>query len=146
MNKKTILIVDDDQGFTEPLADALEYEKRKVLTAPTVEDALKIIEKHHIDLVTVDIMMHAGPSLDQNIDSHYAGVFLCEELTRRYHDVPVFCISVITDPALINKIKRMGVRFFPKGETPLRTILDAISSKLKGFNYSTASFRDKNES
>ncbi len=146
MDKKTILIVDDDQGFIEPLGDALEYENHKVLKASTVEEALRTLEKYHVDLVTVDIMMHAGPSLDQNVDSHYAGVFLCEELTRRYRDIDIFCISVVTDPVIISKIKKMGVRFFPKGETSLRTILDVINSKLKGFAYTTASIRDQNES
>jgi len=109
----------------------LEYEKHRVLTASTVEEALKSIEKYHIDLVTVDIMMHAGYSLDQNIDSHYAGLFLCEELTKKYPDLAVFCISVINDAEIIKKIKHMGVRFFSKGETSIRTILDAIGSKLK---------------
>lgn len=137
MKKKTILIVDDEQGLIEPLADALEFEHYRVLKASTVDEALRTIENYHIDLVTVDIMMPAGPSLEQKVNSHYAGVFLCEELRRRYHDIDIFCISVVTDPVIIDKIKRMNIRFFLKGETPLRTILDIIRSRLAGIAYTT---------
>ncbi len=143
MRKKTILIIDDEQGFIEPLKDALEYEGHTVLTASTGEAGLKALEENDVDFVTVDIMMPPGASLERDISSHETGILLCEEIKSRYPRCDVFCISVVNDKEVIDYIQELGVRFLRKGETPLRKILDMISSRLTGIAYSTEDPRRK---
>ena len=63
MNRKTVLIVDDERGYAEGLQDALDYEGFRVLTATTAEEALRILKNERVDLATVDIMMPPGRSL-----------------------------------------------------------------------------------
>ena len=137
MRQKTILIIDDEQGFIEALEDALVFEGHNVLKATTAEEALRILKKEHVDLATVDIMMPPGPSLESQAASHRTGVILCRTIRKLYPNIFVFCISVVTDRATIREIEKMGVRFLRKGETPLRTVLAMIRSKLTGFAYST---------
>ena len=43
MHNKTILLIDDEQTFLEPLADALESEGHRVLKARTGHEALEIL-------------------------------------------------------------------------------------------------------
>ena len=64
MAQKTVLLIDDDLGFQEPLADALEFEGYRVLKASTGEDALRILAREKVHLATVDIMMPPGKSLE----------------------------------------------------------------------------------
>ena len=64
MNQKTVLIIDDEKGFIEALEDALVYDGFRVLSAITAEEALRTLKKEHVDLVTVDIMMPPGRSLE----------------------------------------------------------------------------------
>jgi DNA-binding response OmpR family regulator len=136
-HQKTVLLVDDEQGFLEALADGLELLGFRILKAVTVEKALDILEREKIDLITVDIMLDPGESLKEQTDSHEAGIYLCGIVRKKYPLVDVFCISVLSDVNTIKSIERMGVPFLRKGETPLRTVLGRLSSRLGGVAYST---------
>jgi CheY-like chemotaxis protein len=137
--QKTLLLVDDEQGFLSALADALEFEGYRVLKATTAEEALRILRERgkEISLATIDIMLDPGPSLEKETTSHQAGIMLCERITKLYPTVEVLCLSVVNDTDIIRKIEGFGVRFLRKGETPLRTVLNMIESRLTGIAYST---------
>lgn len=139
MTQKTILLVDDEQGFLEALADALEFEfpGNRILKAVTVEDALNIFESERVDLATVDVMLAPGKSLESKVDISEAGIYLLDIASKRYRNCDLFCLSVVSDVATIRRIESFGVRFLRKGETPLRTILNMIRSRLTGIAYST---------
>ena len=137
MTKKTILIVDDEQGYLEALADALEYEGYRVLKATNAETALSLLRTENVQFVTVDVMLSPGPSLDHQIASQQAGVWLCEKISKQYPGLDIFCLSVVSDEDVIRKIQSFGVRFIRKGETPLRTVLSMINARLTGLAYST---------
>jgi CheY-like chemotaxis protein len=137
VRQKTILLVDDEQGFLEALADALRYEGHRVLTATTGEDALSIFQSEKIDLATIDIMMPPGESLENEVSSHETGIMLCREIKANFPDVQLFCLSVVSDRETVRKIQSYGVRFLHKGETPLDTVLKLIRSRLTGTAYST---------
>jgi DNA-binding NarL/FixJ family response regulator len=137
LQTKTALLIDDEQGFLEPLADALEFEGVRVLKARTAQDALELLAKEQVDLVTIDIMLDPGARLAAKVKSHSAGLFLCREIKRKYPFIAAFCISVISDIATIREIESLGVRFLRKGETPLRTVLNMLRSKLTGLAYSS---------
>ena len=143
MAKKTILLIDDELGFLEALEDALLYEGHTVLKASTAEDALLLLAKENIDCATIDIMMPAGRSLDQETSSHTTGIYLCERIRREHPSIDLFCISVVSEPKTIRQIENLGVRFLRKGETPLRTVLDMIRSRLTGVAYSSDREVDK---
>jgi CheY-like chemotaxis protein len=142
VNRKTILLIDDEQSFLEPLADALQFEGHRILKARTGHEALEILKQERVDLVTIDIMLDPGEDLQDEVDSHSTGLFLCEEITHKYPKIDAFCISVVSEMRIIRKIESLGIRFLRKGETPLRTVLDMIRSRLTGIAYSTE--RDKN--
>ncbi len=56
-----ILVVDDNKNTRQLFKAVLENEKYKVFTAENGEDALLVMDKEHIDLVILDIMM---PKMD----------------------------------------------------------------------------------
>ena len=56
-----ILIADDDKNTRLLLKTVLEEEKYVVYTAENGEDALRVMDREHIDLVVLDIMM---PKMD----------------------------------------------------------------------------------
>lgn len=141
MLSKTILLIDDEQSFLEPLADALEFEGHRVLKARTADEALEILKRERVNLVTIDIMLDPGESLKDELNSHSTGLFLCEEISRKYPHIDAFCISVVNQMHIIRKIESLGIRFLRKGETPLRTVLAMIRSRLTGVAYSTESDR-----
>ncbi len=134
MTQRTVLLVDDEQPFLEGLEDALVFEKHRVLKARDVSTALDILKREHIDLMTIDIMLSPGEGLETTVSSQEAGVYLCEKVSREYPNVSAFCLSVVNDPQTIRRIRRLGIPFLRKGETPLRTVLSMINVRLAGIS------------
>jgi len=133
-----VLIVDDERGYAEGLQDALDYEGFKVLTATTAEEALRILKNERVDLATVDIMMPPGRSLESQARSYRTGVILCRTIKKLYPRTSIICISVVTDRDTIKEIESQSIRFFRKGEVPLRTVLNAITTKLLGRSFTSS--------
>lgn len=78
-----ILVCDDDKEIVEAIEIYLSQEGYKVLKAYDGEEALKLLDKHKVDLLIIDVMM---PRLDgiratlkirekQNNADHY---FVCK--------------------------------------------------------------------
>lgn len=132
MRQKTVLLIDDEQGFLEPLEDALTHEGYRVLKARDASSAIDILKRESVDVVSVDIMLSPGPQLERSVSAQEAGVYLCELIAREYPNLDAFCLTVVTDENTIRRIKRLGIRFLRKGETPLRTVLDLMRSRLTG--------------
>lgn len=132
MRQRTVLLVDDEQPFLEALEDALIFENHRVLKARDVSTALDILKKEKIDLITIDIMLSPGAGLESTVSSQTAGLFLCERVSNDYPLVSAFCLSVVNDPQTIRRIRRLGIPFLSKGETPLRTVLSMIGVRLAG--------------
>jgi len=135
--QKTILLIDDEQGLLEALEDALTHEGHRVLKAFTGEEAMAILSREHVDLATVDVMLPPGPSLESKTSSQRTGLYLCRQIVKLYPQIDLFCLSVVSDPELIKEIQFLGVRFLRKGETPLRTVLNMMRSRLTGIAYSS---------
>ena len=137
MSQKTILLVDDEQEFLEALEDALHHEGYRVLKARDVSTALEILKRERVDVASVDIMLSPGIQLEGTLGSQQAGIYLCERIAEQYPSVGTFCISVVSDHETIRRIQQLGIRFLPKGETPLRTVLNMMRSHLTGIAYSS---------
>jgi two-component system response regulator RegX3 len=79
--RPTILLVEDEQAITEPLAEALEREGFAVAIAGTVSDAMAKATGSEPDLVLLDIGLPDGSGLD-----------VCREL-RRGSQVPIIMLT-----------------------------------------------------
>ena len=57
MDKKRILVVDDDTAILRLLSTNLKARGYEVITATDGEEALEAVQKDYIDLIILDIMM-----------------------------------------------------------------------------------------
>ena len=80
-----ILVVDDDKNTRLYLRAVLEEAGYTVTEAENGEDALAAMDRVHIDLVVLDIMM---PKLN--------GLSVCREL-RKHSDVPIIFLTALSD-------------------------------------------------
>lgn len=88
-----ILVVDDDKNTRRYLEAVLTAENFTVLTATNGEEALEIMDKEHIDLVVLDIMM---PKMD--------GYEFTKILREANNNLPILMVSAKQLP----KDKHMG--------------------------------------
>ena len=83
-----ILVVDDDKNTRLLLKAVLEAEKYTVFTAENGEDALKLMDTQHIDLVVLDVMM---PKMD--------GYEFTKVLREANNSLPILMVSAKQLPA-----------------------------------------------
>ncbi len=57
MNTETILVVDDNREIVYSLSKLLEYEGYQILKAYDGMEALDVLQKAHVDLILLDVMM-----------------------------------------------------------------------------------------
>ena len=84
----TILVADDDKNTRLLLRAVLEAEKYTVITAENGVQALEIIDREHIDLVVLDIMM---PQMD--------GYEFTKVLRESDNNLPILMVSARQLPA-----------------------------------------------
>jgi DNA-binding response OmpR family regulator len=77
-----ILVVDDDKSTRRLLQAVLEAENYTVSTAENGEDALTIMDREHIDLVVLDVMM---PKMD--------GYEFTKTLRENQNTLPILMVS-----------------------------------------------------
>ena len=77
-----IMVVDDDKNTRMLLKAVLENEHYTVYTAENGEDALAVMDQHHIDLVVLDIMM---PKMD--------GYEFTKALRDSNNNLPILMVS-----------------------------------------------------
>lgn len=88
MERATILVVDDERGVRETLADYLTGHGSRVLTAASAEAALEVLEASTVDLILADVHMEA-----------MSGVELCAHLKNepRFQLTPVVLLTAQAD-------------------------------------------------
>lgn len=77
-----ILVVDDDKNTRRLLTAVLEAENYSVSTAENGEEALAVLDKTHVDLIVLDIMM---PKMD--------GYELTSLLRETNNDLPILMLT-----------------------------------------------------
>jgi two-component system KDP operon response regulator KdpE len=85
MDKKRILIVDDDPAILRLLSTNLKARGYEVVTAANGEESLEAVQRDFIDLIILDLMM---PKVD--------GVEVCRRI-REWSEVPIIILSARGD-------------------------------------------------
>ncbi len=85
MDKKNVLIVDDDPAILKLLSMNLKARGYDIFTATDGEESLEAVQKNFIDLIILDLMM---PKID--------GVEVCRRV-REWSDVPIIILSARGD-------------------------------------------------
>jgi two-component system chemotaxis response regulator CheY len=117
-----ILIVDDESDCRSPLARLLQIEGYQIAQASDGLEALQRVEEQKTDLILLDLLM---PRLD--------GVGFLERLRAdtRFKDVPVFLVTAVHDPKMLNRAKALGItEYLFKGDVPFMRMLELIKKTL----------------
>ena len=84
----TVLVVEDDADVRSTLADHLKAQRYRVVTAPSAEVALEVLDGARVDLILTDVHMGA-----------MSGVELCARLKAdpRFRLIPVILLTARSD-------------------------------------------------
>jgi DNA-binding response OmpR family regulator len=99
MNKRKILVVDDDYDIAASMVLVLKSKGHDVVSAGNGEEALKIFYEFNPEIVLLDLMM-------EKFDT---GVTVCRKIRETDKNVKIYLISAIGDEAAdIAEIREMG--------------------------------------
>lgn len=99
MNRKLVLVIDDERAERELYGSLLWYNGFDVAFAETGEDGIQLAAEQHPDLVLLDMML---PGID--------GLGVCETLRAdaRTDDIPVLALSGRSERELGPAARRIG--------------------------------------
>jgi CheY-like chemotaxis protein len=119
-----ILVVDDNKGFLDVMAQLLRDYEYEVFVAEDGKQAREFLEIEKVDLIISDVFM---PTLDGVRFHSYVREF------TDAHDVPFIFISGYDDEQTRNVVVNSDIDFFFSKTTPVETIVDLIE-KLRVVN------------
>ncbi|MBO1263941.1 MAG: response regulator transcription factor [Clostridia bacterium] len=132
MDKQTILIVDDEKEIRDLIEIYLSNEGYETIKATNGVEALEVVEKNHVDLIILDIMM---PKKD--------GIQACMEL-RKTKNMPVIMLSAKSqDMDKIMGLTSGADDYLTKPFNPLELIA-RVKSQLRRY-YTLNSERPRND-
>ncbi len=82
IQKKSILLVEDEENLQEALKLNLELENYEITSAFDGAEALKSVSAEHFDLIILDVML---PEID--------GITVCETIRLTNPDIPILILS-----------------------------------------------------
>ena len=126
-----ILLVDDEPDLTQALRFTLESRGFQCIVANNMTDGMTALQENQVNVLVTDIMMPAGERFPA-VDISETGFHFIEVALRAFPRMPIVCLSVIADSEKIKLLNRRGIRYLRKGETPLSTAVEVITSAATG--------------
>lgn len=128
---RTILFVDDEPNSTLALRMLLEVKGFRCISLTNMTEALEFLKKENVSALVSDIMMPSGDSFPE-IHSSETGFHFVYKVREQFPNIGIICLSVIGDQSKIINLKKRGIQYLRKGETPLDTAARLIESKATG--------------
>ena len=121
-NKKTVLIIEDEELLLNVLSKKIEDKNFNVITAMDGEEGLTKIKKEKPDLILLDMML---PKID--------GFGVLRKLKEDKNNIPIIIISNSGQPVDIDEALKLGVRdYLIKAKFEPNEIIDKINNCLAG--------------
>lgn len=119
MEKKKILVVDDEPDFLEVITVRLEEDDYEVITASNSNDAFKKVKEDKPDAVLLDILM---PGID--------GLELLRMIRKADEKLPIYIITAFSTEERFKMANKFGASGFIVKTNDLSKEIDNITAAL----------------
>ena len=121
MEKKKILIIEDEKPLAHALDLKLSHEGFDIIATGSGEEALLLLNKDHFDLVLTDLII---PGVD--------GFKVLETIQNKKMKVPVIVMTNLNQEEDRKRASDLGaVDFFVKSNSPISLIVEAVKNKIQ---------------
>ena len=121
-SKPRILIIDDDPAATELFKILLASADYDVTTTYSGEKGIELIHQNPPDLIILDLLM---PDMD--------GWQVCSGI-RKFSNVPIIIISVITSPKVIAKVLNLGADEYLTKPVSVNILIACVENLIRRAN------------
>lgn len=119
MTKKRILLVDDEPDLRQVIGFRLDKMDYILLSAPDGDEALRIMEESHPDIILLDVML---PKVD--------GFEICKKIKERNPSQKVIMYTAKIEAVDVEKAREAGADDFTVKTTDLKHIVQSIEKLL----------------
>ena len=97
--EKTVMVVDDDPKVGEFIQEVLTFHHYHVLVAHDGLEAIEETNRHHVDLILMDIQM-----------PYFSGFWFCDAFRRKKNtcNIPIVIVSGLLDEESARKARLVG--------------------------------------
>jgi DNA-binding NtrC family response regulator len=118
MDRKFILIVDDDHSITSSLRTLLKSDAVSVHTASTMEEAEMMLATENFDLVITDLWL-SGPTSTEGFD-------LISRIKARTPQMPVVLLTAFGSPKIEQEARQRGANDYWEKTILIPALVDRI--------------------
>jgi DNA-binding response OmpR family regulator len=120
VNKKKILVVEDEMPMARALSLKLEKEGFEVKSAGNGQEGLEMIKAEDFNLVLLDLIM---PEKD--------GFYVLEQVKKNNLNTKIIVASNLSQPEDVERAKELGaVDYFVKSDTSIIEVVKKIKDNL----------------
>ncbi len=105
MNRKCLLIVDDEKAYVRSLAFALKKDF-ETITAYSYEESVKILKKGNVHGALLDVR------LDEHDETNKDGLLILDLINKNYKDIKVFVMTSYKDMGFQEEAMKLGAKHF----------------------------------
>ncbi len=119
MNKKRILVVDDDEGILDAISLLLDEMGYEVAITPKGEETYKKIDEFHPDLILLDVLMSGSDGRD-----------ICKKLKNEVTTKNIPIIMISAHPSAAKSVFEFGANDFLAKPFETEDLLEKIKKNL----------------
>lgn len=120
MDKKRILLVDDEPDFQEVIKSRLEVNSYEVIIASDGKEALETLKKEKVDAVLLDILM---PRMN--------GIETLKNIRQDNKQLPVFMLTAYSDKVNFGLANELGASGYIVKTSDLQKEIDNVTAALR---------------
>ena len=117
-SQHTVLIVDDDTVFCENESDVLSMFGFRVITTPSPDDCIGILEREKVDIILLDYRFERT-----------SGIEIYERIKDGL-EIPVIMVSAYCDPSVEDQFYSLGGELWMHKPFKTHELIQAISAIL----------------
>ena len=117
---KLMVIVDDEMEILKVLKEVFELRKWTVMTTPTGNSVIPILEKNKVNIILLDIRL---PDI--------SGLDVLKEIKEKFQDLPVIIFTALGyEDTLVKKAFSLGAAGFVSKTVPLPELIEVVNNIL----------------
>lgn len=123
---KKILWIEDDAQELKSLVWPLEDKGYKIDFALDARQGEDLATKNKYDMIILDILLPSGePDLSTYVE--FTGVTVAERIREKRVDTPMIALTVVNEPAVVDKLKELNVlKILHKGSILPSSLMNEI--------------------
>jgi len=133
IERKRVLFIEDEEELVRDLPPILESKGFEVTATTDVAEALRLFAESDFDLVFTDIAMPPSAGINGKSVAYgrEMGIKVAEQMHVAKPNVPIVALTVIRDPVIVSRMRKVGIRYILNKPQELQRIVETLEKAVR---------------